>query len=185
MNPIETNSVKSGIWPMRRKARRFTVSMHIDIVDVNRGIVVLSKEIAGNTTVSDEEAQKEREKSSDVETKQRVLKECLSDILKEAAMAATLSLNREVWTGTVVSKHKERIIINAGRDVGLSPGVVFEVFDKGECITSFTGQTYQLLGPKVGEIKIVGIKPRHSAAEPISGGDFKPGQLVRVKHEHR
>jgi hypothetical protein len=185
VNPIETDSVTSGIWPSRRKARRFTVSMHLDIVDVNRGIVVLSKEIADNTTVPDEEAEKEREKFSDGETKQRVLKECLSGILEEAAMAVSLSLNREVWTGTVVSKDKERIIINAGRDAGLRPGVVFEVFDKGECITSLKGQTYQLLGPKVGEIKIVGIKPRHSTAEPINGADFKPGHIVKVKHENR
>jgi len=185
VNPIETNSVKSGIWTSKEKAQRFSVSIHIDIVDVNREIILLSKEIADNITVSDEEAEKEKEKSPDVGTKQRALKECLSDILEKAAMAVSLSLNREVWTGTVVSKDKERIIINAGRDAGLRPGIVFEVFDKGECITSFKGQTYQLLGPKVGEIKIVGIKPRHSTAEPITGADFKAGQIVRVKDENR
>lgn len=185
VNPIETNSVKPGIWSSRGKAQRFTVSINIDIVDVNRGIMLLSKEIADNTTVSDEEAEKEKEKSPDVETKKRAFKECLPDILEKAAMAVSLSLNREVWTGRIESTDKKRIIINAGRDAGLRSGIVFEVFAKGEYITSFKGQTFQLLGPKVGEIKTVGIKPRHSTAEPITGTDFKAGQIVRVKDQYR
>ena len=185
VNPIETSSVKSGIWSSRGKAQRFTVSINIDIVDVNRGIMLLSKEIADNTAVSDEETEKEKEKSPDVETKKRAFKECLPDILEKAAMAVSLSLNREVWTGRIESTDKKRIIINAGRDAGLRSGIVFEVFAKGKYITSFKGQTYQLLGPKVGEIKTVGIKPRHSTAEPITGTDFKAGQIVRVKDQYR
>jgi len=181
INPVETSSVKSGIWPSREKAHRFTVSINIDIVDVDRGTILLSKEIAGKITVRDEETEKGKEKSSDVEIKKRVLKECLLDMLEKAAMAASLLLNREVWTGRIESTDNKRIIINAGRDAGLRPGIVLEVFDKAECITSFKGQTYQLPGPKVGEIKTVGIEPRHSTAEPITGTDFKAGQIVRVK----
>jgi len=58
---------------------------------------------------------------------------------------------------------------------------VLEVFSKGECITSFNKQTYQLPGLKAGEIKIVSLKTRHSIAKPIKEGDFKSGQLVRAK----
>lgn len=181
VNPIEVNPVKSGIWPFRRKAQRFTVSMNIDILDVNRGTMILTKEIAESTILSDEEAEEETEKFTNVETKKRAFRKCLPDILKKAAREANLSLNREVWEGRIVSIDKKRIIINAGRDAGLRPGIVFEVFSKGEDITSFKGQIYQLQGPKVGEIKIVKIKPRHSYAEPIKEGDFKSGQIIRVK----
>jgi len=38
-----------------------------------------------------------------------------------------------------------------------------------------------LPGPKAGEIKIVSIKQRHSFAEPIKEGNFKPGQIISVK----
>ena len=180
INPIEINPVKSGIWPFRKRARRFTVSMNIDIVDVSRGTMILNKEITENITLSDKETTEEKEKLINAETK-RALNECLPDILKKAAIAASLSLNQEVWAGRIVSVDKKRIIINAGLDAGLRPGIVFEVFGEGECITSFKGQTYHLPGPKVGEIEIVSIKPRHSSAEPIKEGDFKPGQIIRVK----
>jgi len=53
------------------------------------------------------------------------------------------------------------------------------VWDK--CITASTGQTYALPGQKVGEIKIVTLKTRHSLAEPVKGDGFKVGQIVRVK----
>ena len=181
LNPIELNPEKSGIWPFRKKTWRCTVSMDIDILDINSETMLLSKEIADNLTLSSEETTEETEKGGNTETKQKALKECLPDILKEAANAASLSLNQKVWTGRIVSLNTKEIIINAGSYVGLRPGVVLDVFSKGEYITSFNEQTYQLPGPKVGEIKIVGLKTRHSLTEPINGNGFKVGQIVRVK----
>jgi hypothetical protein len=181
INPIELNPGKSGIWPFRKKAWNCTVSMNIDIVDVNSETILLSKEIADNITLSSEETTEETEKSGNTETKKKALKECLPDILKEAANAASLSLNQKVWTGRIVSIDTKEIIINAGSDVGIRPGVVLEVFSKGEYITSFNKQTYQLPGPKAGEIKIVSIQQHHSFAEPMKEGNFKPGQIIRIK----
>jgi len=181
INPIELNPGKSGMWPFRKKAWRYTVSMDIDILDVNSETILLSKQIADNITLSSEETTEETEKAVNTETKKKALKECLPDILKEAANGASLSLNNKVWTGRIVSIDKKEIIINAGSDVGLKAGVVLEVFSKGEYITSFNEQTYQLPGPKAGEIKIVSIQQHHSFTEPIKEGDFKPGQIIRVK----
>ena len=181
INPIQLNPGKSGIWPFRKKAWDCTVSMNIDILDVTSETLLLSKEIAGNITLSSEETTEETEKDGNTETKKMALTKCLPDILKEAANAASLSLNQKAWTGRIVSIDTKEIIINAGSDVGLRPGVVLEVFSEGEYITSFNEQTYQLPGPKVGEIKIVGLKTRHSLAEPINGNGFKAGQIVKVK----
>jgi len=166
INPIELNPGKSGIWPFRKKAWSCTVSMDIDIVDVNNETILLSKEMADNITLSTEETTEETEKGSTTETKRKAL---------------NLSLNQKVWTGRIVSINTKEIIINAGSDVGLRPGVVLEVFSKGEYISSFNKQTHQLPGPKAGEIKIVSLKTRHSLAEPIDGDGFKVGQIVRVK----
>jgi len=181
VNPIEANPDKTGIWPFRRKAWRFTLSMNVDIVDANGGTILLSKEIVHTMTLSEEGAKDKKERSPNVETKKRALRQCLPDIIEKAATDATLSLNGRVWTGTIVSVDDKRILINAGRDVGLRPGIVFEVFGEGESITSLKGQTYHLPGPKVGEIRTVRIEPRRSWAEPISGTAFKSGQLIKVK----
>jgi len=181
INPIELNPGKSGIWPFRKKAWSCAVSMNIDILDVNSETILLSKEIADDITLPSGKTTEETEKGGNTETKKKALKERLPDILKEAANAVSLSLNQKVWTGRIVSIDTKEIIVNAGSDVGLRPGVVLEVFRKGEYITSFNKQTYQLPGPKAGEIKIVSLKKRHSLAEPIDGDGFKVGQIVRVK----
>jgi len=174
INPIELNPAKSGIWPFRKKAWSCTVSMNIDIIDVTSETLLLSKEIAETITLSAQETAEETQKGSTAETKKQALKECFPDILKEAAHAASLSLKKEVWTGRIVFVDKNEIIINAGSDVELRPGVVVEVFCEGQCITSFNEQTYQLPGPKAGEIKIVSVQQLCSFAEPLKEGDFKP-----------
>ena len=181
INPVELNPGKSGIWPFRKKAWDCTVSINIDIIDVTSETLLLSKEIAETITLSTEETVEETQKNGLAETKKKALKECLPDILREAANAAILSLNQKVWTGRIASINTKEVRINAGSDVGLRPGVVLEVFSKGEYISSFNKQTHQLPGPKAGEIKIVSLKPRYSFAEPIDGDGFKVGQIVRVK----
>ena len=181
INPIELNPGKSGIWPFRKKAWSCTVSMNIDIINVTSETLLLSKEITETITLSTGETIEKTQKNGLAETKKKALKECLPDILKEAAHAASLSLKKEVWTGRIVSVDKNEIIINAGTDVELRPGVVFEVFCEGQCITSFNEQTYQLPGPKAGEIKIVSVQQHRSFAEPLKEGDFKSGQIVRIK----
>jgi hypothetical protein len=179
--PIEVNPGKSGIWPFRKKVWRCAVSMNIDIVDVTSETILLSKEVADTIALSSQKTIEETGRNSTAETKKMALKECLPDILKEVANAAILSLNQKVWTGRIVSLNTKEIIINAGSDVGLRPGVMLEVFSKDECITSFHKQTYQLQGPKVGEIKVVSVQYNLSFAEPLNEGNFKPGQTVRIK----
>lgn len=181
VNPIEVDLVRKGIWPFRRRAQRFTVSVNIDIVDVNTQTVILGEDLAKDITFSGEEIRTEKEETPYAEKKRKALKECLPEILKKAARSATRSLNQQAWTGRIVSLDQQGIMVNAGRDVGLRPGVVLEVFCTGECITSCTGQTYELPGVKVGEIKIVALKTHHSFAEPVRGTDHQPGQIVRVK----
>ena len=181
LNPVEANPGKAGIWPFRKKVWKCTLSMNIDIVDVSTGTILLSKEVGDKLTLSGEETPEEAEKDDNTETKKRALKKGLPRILKKAAKAARLALNKEVWTGSIVSIEGEKIIINAGSDLELKPGMILEVFCEGQYITSFNDQTYQLPGNKVGEVKIVSLETRHSYAVPINGDGFKVGQIVRVK----
>lgn len=181
LNPIETNPDKTGIWPFRRKTWRCAVSMNIDIGDVNRGTILLSKEVAHTITFSVEEGEEKQESPSNAETKKNALREALPAMVEKAAAATIDSLNTQAWMGTILSADGKGIRINAGMDAGLRPGIVFEVFDQGAPIKSFSGDIYHLSGPKVGEIRAFSIEHHYSWAEPIDGTGFKAGQTVRVK----
>ena len=181
INPIEITPTTSVLWPFRKKAQRFSISLNIDIVDVTKGTILLSKEFTHSTTAKSEGTEDENESLLDKETIKRILREQLPKVIAKAAKAASNSLNQEMWTGTIVSVDAQNIIVNAGRDAGLRPGVVFEVYDYGESITSYKGQIYHLPGKKVGEIETIQIQSQHSVATPLTSSDFKPGQIVRIK----
>ena len=181
INPIERIPAKSGIWPFRMKAQKYIVSMNIDLVDVSKGTILLSKEITEDIKLPYEEFDEYTEKSLDKETKQEAFEECLPSILEKSAMIISHTINREVWTGKIVSVDRAGITINAGKDVGLRPGIIFEVFGQGESITSCNRQNYYLPGPKVGEIKIIDIKSHYAHTKPIQGNAFEPAQIIRIR----
>ena len=75
----------------------------------------------------------------------------------------------------------ETVVISAGTDMGVTNGSEFQVFSKGERIRSVSGKYFYLLGPKVGEIKTVEAMDSHTKAATVTGGPFKPGQIVTIK----
>ena len=181
LHPIEQTNVKSGIWPFRKKSQKFTVIVNIDIFDVYKETVLLSKEIIRDITLPLEDLIGRGENILDAENKKSALRECLPAILKKSVKAICHSLNNNIWEGKIASVDKKTITINAGRDAGLKTGAVLVVFEKGELITAFKGKVYQLTGKEVGEIKIFQLKQRHSLAEPLTGTNFKADQIIRVK----
>ena len=181
VTPVEITSARKGVWPFRKHAEKFTVSLNMDIVDINLGTVIISKGYAQDTKFSGETIIATGKQGPFAERKLKALEKRLPEIVEKATKTAIRSLNRQVWTGRIVSLDEGKIMVNAGRDVGLRPGVVFEVFCADECVTAYTGQTYALPGQKVGEIRLVGLKTRRSFAEAVEGVGFQVGQIVRVK----
>ena len=182
VTPVEITPARKGVWPFRKHGEKFTVSVNMDIVDVNIGTVIISKDFAEDIKFSGETIIASGAQDPFAERKERALEKCLPDIIEKATKTAIRSLNRQVWTGRIVSLDEGKIMINTGRDAGLRPGVVFEVFCVDECVTACTGQTYALPDQKVGEIRIVSLKTRHALTEPVEGDGFKVGQIVRVKN---
>jgi hypothetical protein len=85
------------------------------------------------------------------------------------------------WRGKIMSVDGETLMINAGMDIGLSKGSMFQVFSKGEAIRSLDGKSYHLLGPKVGDIKTVNVMDSRASAVPVNGGPFSPGQIIAIE----
>ncbi len=175
LNPVEKRATASGIWPLRKKVLSYRVSMIVNILDVESETVILSKEIAENTNYK----LKETEKSDDSVLKKRAVKECIPEILDRATREISISLNRREWRGRIISAENKMLVINAGRDAELRPGVILKVYKEGKPLTCFDGKTYCLPGQKVGEIKIVELRSRQAFAEPLEGEGFHSGQIVK------
>jgi hypothetical protein len=181
VTPVEITPARKGVWPFRKRAERYTVSVNMDIIDSNTGTVIISKDFAEDIKFSGETIIATGAQDPFAEKKMKALEKRLPEVVEKATKTAIRSLNRHVWTGRIVSLDEGKIMINAGRDAGLRAGVVFEVFCVDECVTACTGQTYALPDQKVGEIRIVDLKTRRALTEPVEGDGFQVGQLVRVK----
>ncbi|MFP3928549.1 MAG: hypothetical protein ACLFUP_06560 [Desulfobacteraceae bacterium] len=201
VNPLEVIDHGPGLWPLNRipvwpftgKGKEIEVSMVVNAVDIVRGTLILTRlerkrlDVPEREDDEDEEPLivKEKEPRTDDEIiaalPDRLKKEALEEILREQAEAVKEKLREQAWSGRVVSVGGESIVINGGEDVGLAEGDVFEVFRRGESISSATGRSFYLVGDKIGEIRAVKIMDRYAAAEPLEGEGFSAGQLIRPK----
>jgi len=179
--PINQTNVRSGIWPLRKKAKKFTAILNITVFDVHRKTVILNKDIIENITIPFKDLKATNENILDVENEKLALRQCLPRMLKKSVKAIYQALNDEIWEGKIISVDTETTTINAGRDAGLKQGLVLAVLEDGELITTYKGKAYPLTGKEVGKIKIVEIKQRTSIAKPLTTGKFKAGQIIRVE----
>jgi hypothetical protein len=179
--PINQTNVRSGIWPLRKKAKKFTAILNITVFDVHRKTVILNKDIIENITIPFKDLKATNENILDVENEKLALRQCLPRMLKKSVKAIYQALNDEIWEGKIISVDTETITINAGRDAGLKQGLVLAVLEDGELITTYKGKAYPLTGKEVGKIKIVELKQRTSIAKPLTTGKFKAGQIIRVE----
>ncbi|MGM0664635.1 MAG: hypothetical protein ACQET7_10675 [Thermodesulfobacteriota bacterium] len=182
---------KLPVWPLKPKPLELEVSIVVNALDISNGTLFLthleSRRLRIPEDPEDEDALfvKEREARSEEELIQAVpereRQEALEKLVEEQAKVISKSLGKTVWSGRVLSAAPERIMINAGSDVGLSEGSVFEVFRRGDPIPSIGGRSVFVLGPKVGEIRIVKVMDKYSTAVPVSGDGFKAGQVIRER----
>jgi hypothetical protein len=83
--------------------------------------------------------------------------------------------------GRVLSVDSEVAVINAGKDVGLVVGAVFEVLARDETIQSAGGRPVALMGPRIAELKVTEVKESHALATPLGDAQVEAGQIIRIK----
>lgn len=175
LNPVETSTRKTGIWPFDDWKRIYVISMAMNVVDTASKTLLMSHLESKEIAISLEEAEEMDEKAFLDEASA----ESYPEIIKKQVETLVRELHRQPWTGTILAVEDDAIMINAGREVGLEPGKLFEVFAPGKSILSGSGRTIHLFGEKIGVIKVNSLMETHALAEPLSGGPFKPKQFVR------
>jgi len=181
------------VWPFSRKEPELEISMVVNALDITNGTLFLTHMVRRSLKIpEDKEGEddlivQEKALRSDRDMIQAVTdeekNESFDEILEEQAETIADSLREKAWAGRVLSAEPERIMINAGRDVGLNEGRVFEVYSRGDAIRSVTGRSLFLLGAKVGEIRTVKVLDRYSSAVPVDGEMFRAGQVIREKKD--
>jgi hypothetical protein len=175
LNPINVDTKKTGIWPFRDVAKTIEVSTVINVVDVNSGCLYLTNLISETEVFPLDETNALNEEQLKVEA----LKKKIPEILKQQASALADQLDEHSWSGKLATVEGDVIEINAGSNVGITAGQVFNVFAQGETIPCKTGNSITILGKKIGQITAKQVMENHTEATVVSGGPFEAGQVIR------
>lgn len=179
VNPTQSANRKTGIWFLSKSKKMYEISVVINVFDI------MTKTLLINNLESEEELVS-LDKNPDAQDEKKIMDELLqkhlSDILERQAEAVTKELSKDPWTGKILSVEKDAIKTTAGKDIGLRPNQHFTVFARGESISSEGGQSYSILGERIGEIKVTSIMESQSLAVPVGKGPFLPGQVIRMTH---
>jgi hypothetical protein len=177
LNPVEISIRKTGMWPFDKWRKFYGISIAINVIDTASKTLLLTHLELEEFPVDLDEAEELDEKAFI----DKASTESYPEIIKELAEIVARELHRQPWTGSILAVENNAIMINAGKEVGLDPGKLFEVFAPGKPIPSGSQRTIFLLGEKIGMIKVNSVMEAHALAEPVSGGPFEPKQFVRFR----
>jgi hypothetical protein len=185
-SPFETQRIKTGIWPFLKIKDETEMAMYVNAFDVINGTLLLThlerlkvRTVAEIYDDFDEDLLETQKIQPEIDEK--ILAKTLSEIVERQASQIRDALGERPWLGRIVSSDASGTFINAGSDVGVAPGGVFEVLGIGETVSSVTGQSFGLLGPKVGELRVTEVMKDRSLTAIQEGASFMAGQVIRFK----
>jgi len=176
--PFDVKTKKSGIWPFRKIKKEIAISININVLDITNGTLILAK-TETRKVKTDYDAAEGQEDRWEVDNE--ILDEEASSILKTHSSDISDALASQPWTGKIKLADSKSVMINGGKDIGVTEGSIFEVFDKGEPIQSANGKDYSYLGQKAAEVRADEVMQEYTLATPLNNEILKDGQLVRLK----
>lgn len=105
------------------------------------------------------------------------LKSIAADMGEQICYAVVL----QPWKGYITSIFAEKVIISSGKNVGIKPGNIFEVYDSNGVFKGAEEQKFFIPGLKTGEIKITAVYPDSAEAVCFSGQNIQPGSSISLK----
>ena len=105
------------------------------------------------------------------------LKSIAADMGEQICDAVVL----QPWKGYITSIFAEKVIISSGKNVGIKPGNIFEVYNSNGVFKGAKEQKFFIPGLKTGEIKITVVYPDSAEAVRFSGQNIQPGSSISLK----
>jgi hypothetical protein len=178
LSPFDVKTKKSGIWPFRKMKKEIDISISMNVLDITNGTLILSETETRKIKAGYDPVEGKEDRW---EVDNEILEEEVYSILKTYSSDITDALDAQPWTGKIKLADDKAVMINGGKDIGITKGSIFEVFDKGEPIQSINGKDYFYLGMKVAEVRAEEVMQKYTLAAPLNNERLIDGQLVRLK----
>jgi len=168
------------------KVDRVTALVGIDIriIDAATGQILASQHASGNASISGVSADftKTNQTLSAAASISTPLGQASRQALDKAVVSIVNALKKQPWSARILDVRQGRVYINAGKELGIAPGMEFEVYDQGEFLTDpDSGQSLGSPESKLGLVKVSSVDTQYCVATAINGAGFKRANVVRLK----
>jgi len=161
--------------PFGETIQKYEASITANVGDVRCGVLIMSNVESEEKTLSVADA----EAQDSGQTLRWLLEDTISDMVKRQSEEMLEALEDAAWYGRILSVEGETVRINGGMDVGVQPGMVFNVLAKGETLQCQDGRSLELLGSAMGRIKVTSVMEKEALTTPVDQGAFLAGMIVQ------
>lgn len=186
MNAIVTGEIMGITGKEEKRGIIFFKDLHqfiyfqvkIDVYDTETGVKLIDEGYSEAIEVDELELElyKKKEVVSIYEVDDVFLK-----ISEDIGDKICNAVNKAPWQGYITSVTENNIVISSGKEVGLVPGALLEVFTAGKTIKGVGGHQFRMPGHKTGEVKLSAVYADSCEAVFYSGSDIVEGCSVKVK----
>jgi len=173
---IKIDEEAYGFWWFKGSRPYVELRVGVEVLDTETGAKILDDRFSRKIKIREEEFESLRSKETRALP---VLTKPLQQIADDMGESICDAVNGQAWKGYIISELTDKVILSSGKDTGLIPGDVLEVYDSGSTISGYTGQQFFLPGLKIGEIKITAVYPNRSEAVVVSGTNITEGCSVK------
>ena len=159
--------------------------MDIRLIDTTNGQVLISKRVEARVPESNVSLDMTiRDINFGGESFKRTPLGKATRIAIEKAVALIIAEMEAIpWTGRVAGLLDDLVLVNAGRDMNLRPGIVFIVSSVIKEVTDpATGASLGVVEAPRGEIQVEQVQEKFSTAKVLTGSLPKRGDILRLKH---
>jgi hypothetical protein len=178
MADVEYVTAKRGIWGFRRTTKLARVSFLVRAYDIETTALLFDEILEEEVELSGG-AWSQAKKTGTYHTD--LTQPILPKITPQTGELVCRRLAEEPWKGYVASSSGTGLTISAGKDVGLASGNILEVFGRGKEIAGQGTDVYFLLGPKIGEVRVINVEQHRAEALKLSGHDLRNSWSVKLK----
>lgn len=178
LSDVSLENEKIGFWLWKDTRYKLRATLRLEIVDSTTGSKALDESFREETII---EAMKYEELEAAGTIPLTETAAIFDRLLQESGRKTCTVLRTHPWRGFITAADRTRLMLSAGRAVGLSEGDLLEVFNPGRVVESKDGQRFLLPGEKVGEARIQSLSAGEAEAVLSQSVSVGSGATVRLK----
>ncbi len=158
---------KKGFWFLRKPVQYIDVHIMVTVYDTQTGGKLLEEWVSKKIKVDKQVLDKFNATPSELPVP--VVEEALTSLIQKVGDNIGYMLKHQPFKAYIKSISNNRITLGAGKNNGIAPEDVFDIFNSSEIVAGKNGHKFILSGSKTGMIKISEVLPDTSVGLIVDG----------------